>query len=104
MLVVVFNVLYVVFSRVITDKPKESEGFHNKSTIQQFFWPYQTTLFSSNQCLFDRTPAGLLGGMKVCRRARFICTVNHTEIVSKGKRAYQTAVRECEDMNGHLCE
>ena len=91
---------------MITDQPKESEGFYNKSKIvlKQFFWPYQTTLFSSNQCLFDRTLANNFGGKKVCRRARFICTVNHTEIIGKGKRTYQTAVRECEDMNGHLCE
>ena len=83
-------------------RPKESEGFYNKNQRQQFFWPYQTTFFSSNQCLFDLGAS--FGALKACRRARFICTVNETNIVSQVKRTYQTALKECKDMNGHLCK
>ena len=83
-------------------RPKESDGFYNKNKQKQFFWPYQTTFFSSNQCLFDLGES--FGGLKACRRARFICKVNNTNIVSQVKRTYQTALKECKDMNGHLCK
>ena len=83
-------------------RPKESDGFYQTNIQKQFFWRYQTTFFSSNQCLFDLEES--FGGLKACRRERFICTVNDTKIVSQVKRTYQTALKECNDMNGHLCK
>ena len=66
-----------------------------------FFWPFQTILFSSNHCLPD---FGKHWSTEECYKAKFICTKNNRNIVSKEKQTYKTALKECKDMNGHLCK
>ena len=76
-----------------------SNGWTNQ---KEFFWPDQATLFSSNQCLIDRSAGH---GFTKCRTARFICSVNDLSVYvhRKEKRTFEDALKQCQNINGHLC-
>ena len=66
----------------------------------KFLWQ-QAILFSSNQCLIDRSVGN---DFENCARAWFMCAVNNTIVLKNEKRTYEEALKECETMNGNLCE
>ena len=79
-------------------EPSDKRSNQNE---KPFFWTFQTILFSSNHCLPD---FGTDWSTEECYKAKFICTKNNTNIVSKEKQTYKTALKACKDMNGHLCK
>ena len=72
-----------------------------RTNQKEFFWLDQATLFSSNQCLIDRSVGH---GFTKCRTARFICSVDDFYIYRKEKRTFEDALKQCENINGHLCK
>ena len=75
--------------------------WYNQYDSDHFFWAEQALVFSTNQCLVDRSAAY---DFKNCLKAPFICKVNNTLIMSKEKRSYEDAVKECQHLHGHLCK
>ena len=67
----------------------------------KFFWPDQATLFSSNQCLIDRTVGH---HFTKCRTAPFICRANGIVMHYEEHRTYEESLKQCELINGNLCK
>ena len=66
----------------------------------KFLWQ-KPILFSSNQCLIHWSVGN---DFENCAGAWFMCAVNNTIVQKKEKRTYEEALKECETMNGNLCE
>ena len=75
-----------------------SRGRKNQKKL---FWPDQATLFSSNQCLIDRTVGH---GFTKCYTARFICKADGYIVYGKEVRTYEQSLKQCELINGQLCK
>ena len=83
--------------------------------FKNFSWGDQATLFSSNQCLSDRS---IMYGAKCflgsnchqrysvpkCRTAGSICSVDNFYVHEKELRTFEDALEQCELSDGHLCQ
>ena len=75
-----------------------SQGWKNR---EKLLWPDQATLFSTNQCLIDRTVGH---GFTKCKTASFICKADDYIVYGKEVRTYEQSLKECELINGQLCK
>ena len=74
------------------------QGLKNEKKL---LWPDQAIMFSSNQCLIDRTVGH---GFTKCDTARFICKANHSLVYGKEERTFEQSLKKCELINGQLCK
>ena len=86
------------YQDIVRIRTRYSQGLKNQTNL---FWPNQATLFSSNQCLIDRTVGH---GFTKCQTAPFICKAEGYIVYGTEKRTYEQSLEQCELISGQLCK